>query len=99
MTEDEKDFQRRCDNFAAVEGAAVMAAIAKMDEVSPDFCAIERADELVAALVAGAWRTLLMHNKASEVPFSSKDLQSVFIDHFVTRILRRSPELPETKPS
>ena len=76
-----------------------MAAMAKMDEVSPDFCAIERVDELVAALVAGAWRTLLIHNKASEVPFSSKDLQSVFIEYFVTRTLRRSPELPETKPS
>ena len=99
MTEDEKEFQRRCDNFAAVEEAAIIAAVEKVEEVSPDLDAKDRAGELTCALVAGAWRTLLMRNKATPDPLSSDELQKVFIAGYVMPILQRSPELPETKPS
>ena len=99
MTEEEKEFQRRCDNFAAVEEVAARAAMEKISETSPDFTPTERGDELIAALIAGAWRTYLIMNEMLNTGLPLEHIRDNFISGRVTRILRRSPELPETKPS
>lgn len=96
MTDDEqKEFQRRCAAFSAIEEAAILAAIDKMNEVLPELRPDERTQELTTALVAGAWRTLLMANTKQETPYSNEQMREIFIEKYVTRFVENSPTLPE----